>query len=209
MSGRLAGKVAIVTGGGTGYGFGIASKLKEEGAEVVIADISEANGSKAAQDLKGTFVKADITNRSHWESILEKTISTYGKLDIVVNNAGVCYDAKPTETVSEKEFNFMFDVNVKGFFQSTSVLIPHFLEKKQEAVFVNVASVSAMRPRPQLTWYAASKAAMNVANNAMAVEYGPQGIRFNTVCPVVGATSMSVSLVHCEGHADVFPAQDR
>lgn len=190
MTGRLQGKVAIVTGAGSGYGKGIATKLLSEGANVVVADISEANGTKAAEELQATFVKSDVTSRSSWQSLLESTLQKYGRLDIVVNNAGVCYDKKPTETVTDKEFDLMMNVNVKSIYHSVGAIVPHFLSKEQEGVFINIASTSAIRPRPGLAWYAASKAAVNVATNALAVEYASRKIRFNTVCPVVGVTSM-------------------
>jgi NAD(P)-dependent dehydrogenase (short-subunit alcohol dehydrogenase family) len=82
------------------------------------------------------------------------------------------------------------NVNVKSIFHSAAVIIPHFLEQRHEAVFINIASTSAIRPRPELAWYAASKAAVNVVSNALAIEYASNKIRFNTVCPVVGLTAM-------------------
>jgi NAD(P)-dependent dehydrogenase (short-subunit alcohol dehydrogenase family) len=190
MASRLSGKVAIVTGGGTGYGLGIATKLKNEGAEVIIADISEANGTTAAKELNGSFVKADVTSRSDWQNLLDSAINKYGKVDIVVNNAGVCYDKKPSETVSDREFDLTMNVNVKSIFHSVAVVVPYFLSKDQDGVFISIASTSAIRPRPELSWYAASKAAVNIASNALAIEYASRKIRFNTVCPVVGLTSM-------------------
>ncbi|CAL5867099.1 uncharacterized protein PFLUO_LOCUS1311 [Penicillium psychrofluorescens] len=197
MASRLQGMVAIVTGAGSGYGLGIATKLKSEGADVVIADISEANGGTAAKQLKATFVKVDVTDRAQWQTLLDRTLGMYGRLDIVVNNAGVCYDKKPSETVSDKEFDLTMNVNVKSIFQSVAVIVPHFLSQG-EGVFVNIASTSAIRPRPELAWYAASKAAVNVASNAMAIEYGSRRIRFNTVCPVVGLTSMTNTMAQSD-----------
>lgn len=191
MNRRFERKVAIVTGAGSGYGFGIATKLKSEGADIVIADISEINGSQAAKELNAIFVQTDVAKRDHWQTLLETTIKQYGRLDIVVNNAGVCYDKKPTHTVTEQEFDLAIAVNVKSIFHSAAVIIPHFLEQGHDAVFINIASTSAIRPRPELAWYAASKAAVNVASNAMAVEYASKKIRFNTVCPVVGLTAMT------------------
>ena len=150
MAFRLQGKVAIVTGAGSVYGLGIATKLKNEGAEVVIADISEANGGAAATQLNAMFVKVDVTDRAQWQTLLDSTLSTYGRLDIVVNNAGVCYDKKPSETVSDKEFDLTMNVNVKSIFQSVAVIVPHFLSQR-DGVFVNIASTSAIRPRPGIS----------------------------------------------------------
>jgi NAD(P)-dependent dehydrogenase (short-subunit alcohol dehydrogenase family) len=192
MTGRHSGKIAIVTGSGSGYGRGIAEKLVAEGAQVIIVDISEEAGLKAATELNATFVHANITKRTDWENVLLTAVSKFGSVDIIVNNAGICYDAKPSETVEEALFDRLMDVNVKSIFQSTSVILPYLLKEKKKAVFISTASTSAMRPRPELSWYAASKAAVNTVSNAMAVEYASRGIRFNTVCPVVGLTNMQV-----------------
>lgn len=188
--GRLDGKVAIVTGAAAGYGRGTAKKLRDEGAQVVIADVSEANGKEAANELQAAFVHADVTKRDSWQKILGTAISSYGRVDIVVNNAGVCYNKKPTETVPENEYDLMMNVNIKSIYQSVAVIVPHLLKNEQKGAFVNIASVSAIRPRPELTWYAASKAAVVTATNTMAIEYAARGIRFNSICPVVGRTSM-------------------
>lgn len=190
MSQAFSGKVAVVTGGGSGYGRGIVEKLKSAGAEVIIADISESAGSQTARDLNATFIRANVADRSDWCSILNVAIEKYGKLDIVVNNAGACYLKKPSEMVSESEFDMMMKVNLKALYFSVSVIVPHLLECGQRATFVNIASTSGIRPRPGLTWYCASKAAINNASNCLALEYASNGIRFNTVCPVFGLTSM-------------------
>lgn len=147
MALRLQGKVAIVTGAGSGYGYGIATKLKSEGANVVIADISQDRGEQAASQLEATFVKTDITKRDQWQHLLEKTLNTYGSLDIVVNNAGICHERGPSELVAEKDFDIAMNVNVKSIFHSVGVIVPHFLAQG-EGAFVNIASTSAIRPRP-------------------------------------------------------------
>lgn len=189
MSGKFAGKVAVVTGRGAGYGRGIAEKLRKEGAQVVIADRNESV-CQTASKLQSSFVHADVTNAAGWRGILKAALASYGRLDVVINNAGACYLKKSSETVSEAEFDLMMDVNVKALFHCVNVIIPHLLEKNQPAVFVNIASISGIRPRQGLTWYSASKAAINAATNSLAVEYASKGIRFNTVCPAIGITAM-------------------
>lgn len=200
MPGRFDGKVAIVTGAGSGYGQGIATKLSQEGAAVVIVDLSQENGTKAAAELSNSsnsiFIHADITKRSSWESVRDTTVAKFGHIDIVVNNAGVCYDKQDTETVPESTYDFMMAVNVKPIYHSATVIVPFLLKQDTPAVFVNVASTSAMRPRPGTTWYNASKAAVVAATSTMAIEYAARKIRFNTVCPVVGRTSMLVFQLH-------------
>lgn len=190
MPGRLEGRVAIVTGGASGFGKGIAAKFAQEGAKVIIADLSADAGEAVAKGLGCAFVTADVTKREHWENLLQKALNTYGGLDIIVNNAGTTYRNKPTEEVTDADFDLCFNVNVKSIYLSTSVLLPYFLENNRPGCFVQVASTAGTRPRPRLTWYNASKGAVITATKAMAVEYGPKGIRFNSVSPVVGSTGL-------------------
>ena len=163
MTGRLQDKVAIVTGGGDGFGAGIVDKLVAEGAKVVVMDINEAAASKKAALYPNGCVIAlhgDVSSEASWKNVLEKTISEFEYLDIVVNNAGICPPGGPSTEVSEKEFERLFDVNVKQIFWSTKLIIPYFTKINKPGVFVNIASISASRPRPNLVWYAASKSAV-------------------------------------------------
>jgi len=191
MAGRLEGKFAIVTGGGSGFGAGIATKFVQEGAKVLICDLSEENGTKVAQSIGAEFQVANVTKRSDWEAVLKKAIDAFGGVDIIVNNAGATYSNKPTETVKDEEFDLCFNVNVKSIYLSSSVLLPYFMENNRPGCFIQIASTAAIRPRPGLTWYNASKAAVSNATKTMAVEYAPKKIRFNAVCPVVGSTGMT------------------
>ncbi|KAI1371609.1 3-oxoacyl-reductase [Hypoxylon crocopeplum] len=188
---RLQGKVAIVTGGASGFGRGVVAKFVEEGAKVIVADLSEEAGQATAQELACKFSRADVTKREDWEDLLKTALDAFGQLDIVVNNAGATYENKPTEDVTEKDFDLVMNVNVKSIYISTNTLLPYFLEKKKPGCFIQVASTAGVRPRPRLTWYNASKAAVINATKTMAVEYGPQQIRFNAVSPVVGSTGMT------------------
>jgi len=194
--GRLDGKVAIVTGGASGFGKGIATKFIAEGAKVVIADLSEDTGKAVASELAGTskaavFVRANVTSRDDWANLLKTCTDTFGGLDIVVNNAGASYVNKATEDVTDSEFDLVFNVNVKSIYLSASVLLPYFLDSGRPGCFIQVASTAGVRPRPRLTWYNASKAAAINATKTMAVEYGPKKIRFNAVSPVIGSTGMT------------------
>lgn len=190
MPERLAGKVAIVTGGASGFGKGIVTKFIKEGAKVIIADLSVEAGQKAADELGCKFADADVTNREHWNRLLKKANDDFGQLDIIVNNAGASYTNKPTTQVTDKDFDLCMNVNLKSIYLSTNVILPYFLDNGRPGVFIQVASTAGIRPRPGLTWYNASKAAVINATKTMAVEYGPNKIRFNTVCPVVGSTGM-------------------
>lgn len=190
MPGRLSGKVAIITGAASGFGKGIAAKFVQEGAKVLIADLSAEAGQKAAEELGCGFAVADVTSREQWEGLLEKAVEDFGGLDIVVNNAGATYPNKPTGTVTDKDFDLVMNVNVKSIYLSSNVIVPYFIDNNRPGVFIQVSSTAAIRPRPGLTWYNASKAAVSIASKTMAVEYGPKKIRFNSVCPVVGSTGM-------------------
>ncbi|KAK7885274.1 hypothetical protein LTR67_010452 [Exophiala xenobiotica] len=189
--GRLEGKVAIVTGAASGFGKGIAAKFAREGAKVIIADLSGKSAEAAAKELGCHFSIADVTKREHWQGLLKLALEQFGGLDIVVNNAGTTYKNKPTMEVTDQDFDLVMDVNVKSIYLSTSVLVPYFLDNKRPGVFIQIASTAGIRPRPGLTWYNASKAAVSNATKTMAVEYGPQKIRFNAVCPVVGSTGLT------------------
>lgn len=191
MSRRLEGKVAIVTGGASGFGKGIATKFIQEGAKVIVADLSAEAGQAVASELGPNavfyFQKADVTKREDWEQLLKTATEQMGGLDIVVNNAGTTYPNKPTEQVSDNDFDVTFNVNVKSIYLSTNVLLPYFLEKGRPGSFIQLASTAGVRPRPGLAWYNASKAAVINATKSMAVEYGPKQIRFNSVSPVFGS----------------------
>jgi len=187
MPDRLKGKVAIVTGGASGFGKAIATTFQSEGASVVITDLSEDTGTAVAKEIGATFVRADVTKRDEWEKVLKQTLDSHGKLDLVINNAGTTYANKPTETVTDQDFDLVFNVNVKSIYLSTNVLLPYFLKEGIKGTFINIASTAGIRPRPGLAWYNASKAAVINATKTMAVEYGPKGIRFNSVCPVFAA----------------------
>ena len=190
MTGRLHGKTAVVTGGASGFGKGIAAKFVSEGANVIITDLSEEQGQAVATELKCLFLRADVTKPDDWREVLALALKEFKQLDIVVNNAGATYKNKPTEEVTEADFDLVMNVNVKSIYHSVNVLLPHFLETKRPGCFIQIASTAGIRPRPKLTWYNASKAAVITASKTLAVEYGPQQIRFNSVSPVVGSTGM-------------------
>lgn len=147
--GKLAGKVAIVTGGGGGFGAGITKKFVTEGAQVVAVDIDEAAVNRVARNWQPSQVipaQADVASEENWKRILALTIEHFGRLDVVVNNAGVINQACTTIATPEAEYDKIMRVNVKSLYCSTKVIIPHFLARQQQAVFINVSSISASRP---------------------------------------------------------------
>ncbi|KEF54942.1 uncharacterized protein A1O9_09385 [Exophiala aquamarina CBS 119918] len=189
MSAKLAGKVAIVTGGAQGFGWGIVRKFVDEGAKVVIIDANEKTGQEAADKLEGcAFVRGDVSERAVWEKALETASTQFGKLDIVVNNAGILIVKKATE-YTEEDYERIFRINVKSLFQSSQVVIPYF-QKQGGGAFINMSSAGEIRPRADGVWYCATKAAVTNATKALAVEWASHNIRFNSVAPTIAETGM-------------------
>jgi 3-oxoacyl-[acyl-carrier protein] reductase len=188
---RLENKIAIVTGGGSGFGQGIVSKFHTEGARVVVADINEEAGQAVAESLgdKGLFIKADVSRDADMKNLIEATIKHFGRLDIMVNNAGMGHLPQPLEGISEDLFDKLFEVNIKSVFLSARYCVPYFKNNKN-GVFLNIASTGGVSPRPNLTWYNMTKGAMITATRGMAVELAPFGIRVNALNPVAGDTPL-------------------
>jgi 3-oxoacyl-[acyl-carrier protein] reductase len=177
---RLKDKVAIVTGGGSGFGAGIARRFSEEGATVLVADINAASGERIAREVEGKFVQADVTKGDDWAKLL---LAAGGGLDIIVNNAGWTHRNKPYLEVTEAEFDRVYAVNVKSIYLSAMHAVPVF-RKRGGGCFVNIASTAGIRPRPGLTVYNSSKGAVITMSKSMAGEFGKDKIRVNCVNPV-------------------------
>ena len=165
---RLKGKVAIVTGAGSGFGAGIARRFVEEGAKVLVVDIDEKNGRRIAEGLDSRFFQADVTRGADWARLIAEA----GPVNIVVNNAGWTHRRKPYLEVSEAEFDKVYAVNVKSIYLSALHALPVF-RKLGGGCFVNVASTAGVRPRPGLTVYNSSKGAVILMSKSMAAEFGP------------------------------------
>jgi 3-oxoacyl-[acyl-carrier protein] reductase len=177
---RLKGKLAIVTGAGSGFGEGIARRFAQEGAKVIVNDVNAQGGERVAREVGGQFVQGDVTKGADWA----KLVQTAGAgLDIVVNNAGWTHRNKPYLEVSEAEFDKVYAVNVKSIYLSAMHAVPVF-RKRGAGCFVNIASTAGLRPRPGLTVYNSSKGAVILMSKSMAAEFGPDRIRVNCVNPV-------------------------
>jgi 3-oxoacyl-[acyl-carrier protein] reductase len=177
---RLKGKTAIVTGAASGFGAGIARRFSEEGAQVIVADINDADGAKIAREVEGKFVHADVTRGEDWAKLVA---SAGSQLDIVVNNAGWTHRNKPYLEVTEAEFDRVYAINVKSIYLSAIHAVPVF-RKRGRGCFVNIASTAGIRPRPGLTVYNSSKGAVITMSKSMAGEFGKDRIRVNCVNPV-------------------------
>jgi len=193
---RLQGKVALVTGGAQGFGEGIAKRFVAEGAKVVVADLNEAGAKSVAAGLGKSAVacRADVTKAADMKAAIELARSAFGRLDIVVNNAGTTHVNKPMLEVTEAEFDRIFAVNVKGIYLSALHAVPVF-RKQGGGAFLNIASTAGLRPRPGLTVYNSSKGAVNIMTKSMAVEFAPDKIRVNALCPVAGDTPLLASFL--------------
>jgi 3-oxoacyl-[acyl-carrier protein] reductase len=188
---ELDGKIAIVTGAGGGFGEGIAQAYVAAGAKVVVADI-HAEAARRVADALGPAASpfvVDVAVKTQVEALVEHCVSTFGAPDIVVNNAGTTHKNRPMLEVDEASFDRVFAVNVKSIYYMTHAVLP-LLRAKGGGVILNIGSTAGIRPRPGLSWYNASKGAVNLLSKSMAVELGPENIRVNAICPVMGVTGL-------------------
>ena len=193
---RLHGRVALVTGAASGFGAEIARQYAAEGARVVIADIN-AEGARAVALSMGESARAvrcDVTSRADIDTAVDACIKAFGGLDIVVNNAGWTHRNQSLLTVTEAEFDRVYDINVKSIFHMTQAVVP-LMKEAGGGVILNIGSTAGIRPRPGLTWYNGSKGAVNLMSKSMAVELAPMKIRVNCIAPVIGHTALLESFM--------------
>jgi len=191
---RLQDKVAIVTGGGSGFGEGICKRFAQEGCKVVVNDINPSGGERVAKEIAATggraqFVRGDVSKDADWAHLVKTTLDGFGALNIVVNNAGTTHRNQPVLNVTEEQFDRVYAVNVKSLFWSAKHCVP-VMRQRGGGVFVNIASTAGVRPRPGLVWYNGSKGAAIICSRAMAVELAPDKIRVCVVNPVIGETGL-------------------
>ena len=186
---RLNGKVAIVTGGGSGFGEGICRRFAEEGARVIVADIDQAAAERVAVAVQGVAVRTDVTVNDDVGAMVAAAVTRFGGLDILVNNAGIPQRPGPLTEVDEATFDRIYAVNVKSIYLGAIHAVPA-LRLRGGGVIINTASTAAVRPRPALTWYNGSKGAVTTLTKSMAVELAPDNIRVNALNPVAGETAM-------------------
>lgn len=191
---RLQSKIAIVTGAGSGFGEGIARRLAQEGAAVVLNDIDPAAGERVCRDIAAGGARAvcqvgDVSRDADVAALVARAVDAFGGLDVVVNNAGTTHVNQPLLDVTEAEFDRIYQVNVKSLFLTARHAVPVFRQRKGGS-FITIASTAGVRPRPGLTWYNGSKGAAIVTSRSMAAELAPENIRVNVVNPVAGETGM-------------------
>ncbi len=188
---RLEGKVAIVTGGGSGFGEGIARKFIAEGAKVLIADRDAAGGERVAKalGLSARSLCVDVAKAGDVTAMLDAARDHFGGLHILVNNAGVAHVPQPLEGLPEDDFDRIVAVNMKAIYLAAKAVVPRF-KAQGSGVILNIASTAGVSPRPRLTWYNASKGWVITATRSMAVELAPFGIRVVALNPVAGETPL-------------------
>jgi 3-oxoacyl-[acyl-carrier protein] reductase len=189
---QLEGKVAIVTGAAGGFGEGIARLFIAEGAKVLMADLDGDKAAAVAATLgaQARAVRCDVSQRADVDAAVRACVDAFGVPDIVVNNAGTTHKNRPMLEVDEATFDRVFAVNVKSIYHMTHAVLPLMRARQRGGSIINIGSTAGIRPRPGLSWYNASKGAVNVLSKAMAAELGPDNIRVNAVCPVMGATGL-------------------
>lgn len=191
---RLDGKTAIVTGGGSGFGAGIARKFAAEGARVLVADINTKAARDIAAEIGGVPVTVDVSDNASVAALAYEAADALGEIDILVNNAGITHLPQPMDEVSEADFDRVLAVNAKSVYLTARHFVPA-MKARRSGVILNIASTAGRSPRPNLNWYNASKGWMITATKAMAVELAPHGIRVNAINPVAGETPLLASFM--------------
>ncbi len=190
---RLKDKSIIVTGAGSGIGEGVARRLAQEGAQVIVNDLQAQGAERVAAEIgaaggRATAVQADVTSNADMKRLIESALAHHGRLDVMVNNAGWTHRNQSALTVREDEFDRCYAVNVKSIYLSTLHAVPIF-RRQGGGSFINIASTAGVRPRPGLTWYNGSKGAAIITSKSLAAELGPDNIRVNCINPVMNPTT--------------------
>lgn len=193
MSKRLKDKVAIITGAAKGIGFTTAQRFAQEGAKVMIADMSPEAVKLAAEQIPGAQAYTmNVTDRGSIQAVIDQIIERHKRIDILINNAGITQDARLIK-MTEAQFDAVINVNLKGVFNCTQLVVPHMLEAGSGAI-VNASSVVGIYGNFGQSNYSASKFGVIGFTKTWARELGPKGIRVNAVCPGFIATEMVTAM---------------
>ena len=192
---RLKNKVAIVTGGASGFGEGIVKRFAKEGAHVIVADINLEGAEKISSEINDEGGNAiafgvDVSDSQQTKDMIGRSCEAFGKLDILVQNAAIGMRPTPLIETSEEEFDTLFNINVKSVYLGAVHSVPVFRKQKSPGVIINTVSTAAIRPRPGLTAYNATKGSLVTMTKGLSLELAPDNIRVNGLCPVAGDTAM-------------------
>jgi 3-oxoacyl-[acyl-carrier protein] reductase len=196
---RLEGLVAVITGAGSGIGRATAIEFAREGARVLAADVREDVVAETTRQVRAAggeaeCVSVDVTRYPQVQRMVETAVERFGRIDVLVNNAGVPQSFTPAEETSDDLLDRIFDVNVKGVFYGCKAAIPH-LKRQRSGVILNMASTAGIRPRPGLAAYNASKAAVITLTRTLALELAPYHVRVVSICPVATDTPMLADFI--------------
>jgi 3-oxoacyl-[acyl-carrier protein] reductase len=191
---RLKDLVAIVTGGGSGFGEAICRLYAEQGAKIMVADLDEKKAAAVAASIAGGGAEViscgvDVAKSDQMEAMVASTVERFGRVDIMVNNAGMSHPNRPMLEVDEAFFDRLYAVNVKSIYLSARHCVPVFRRQKS-GCFINIGSTGGVRPRPGLSWYNCTKAAVNMLTKSLAVELAPDGVRANSINPAIADTPL-------------------
>lgn len=191
---RLHDKVAVVTGAGRGFGEGIASLFAAEGAAVLVVDVDRASAERVAdlitqQGGRALAVSCDVSRDDDTARMIGTAVDRFGRLDVLVNNAGVTHVNQPCTDVTEADYDRVMNVNVKALYWAAKHVVP-LMRRQGGGAILNTASTAGLRPRPGLVWYNTSKGACITATKALAIELAADRIRVNCICPVAGETPL-------------------
>lgn len=179
-------KVAIITGGASGFGAAMVEHFLAEGAHVIAADLDPAP--------KGHYVRCDVTSRADIDALAQTAMERFGRIDILVNNAGISHPPQPLDEISLETFDAIFRVNMKSIYLTSQVVVP-LMKAAKSGTILNIASTLGVRSRPGLSWYGASKGWVINATRSMAVELAPFGIRVNALNPALAETPMMATFL--------------
>lgn len=193
--GRLSGKVAIITGAGGGQGAAEASAFAREGAKVVATDIQYDNVKQVVEEINAEFADSaialehDVSSKDQWEKVAKEAVSKFGKVNVLVHNAGILA-IKPLDEITKEFWNTGMNINAYSQFVGTQVLVP-YLKEAGEGSIINISSLASIVGMGAFSPYTASKGAVEALTRAGAVEFGPFNIRMNSVHPGIIDTQMS------------------
>ncbi len=188
---RLKDKVAVVTGAASGFGAGMVRRFAQEGAKVVVADMNAKGAERVAGEIgkAAIWTQTDVSQAAEFDEMVGAALDAFGRIDIMVNNAGYTHRNGDMLKVDEETFDLITAVNMKAIYHAARAVVP-VMDKQGGGVIITTASTAGIRPRPGLTWYNASKGWAITATKSMAVELAPKNIRVNCLCPVAGETGM-------------------
>ena len=201
---RLEEKVVLISGGARGQGAAEARLFAREGAKVVIGDILDAEGQQVEAEIaqagnKCVYVHLDVTSEADWQSAIAGTVSQFGKLDVLVNNAGI-FPPKPIEETSVELWDRIMDINGKGVFLGTRFVIPE-MRKAGGGSIINISSTAGLRGSPTAAAYGASKGAVRLLTKSTAIQYAKDNIRANSVHPGIIETDMTLPTILADEEA--------